>query len=319
MQMNVIIISHDADVDGIFSLAIGLMKYPRAKTFLTGYGKENFKVMLEFINKSITSSDKNLMIISDLGMNDNYHERFLQTFRKIKGRVKIIWIDHHNWLPKTEFDINREVELILDRSGTKCATELMYERFAAENQTALVLSKIAHTADFFINDQYLPPLPEIIKYYNFFPDKQSLLYDVAKNASKGILWNVKMQKDYNEFSLLRDKAKKHVFENMKIRNICGFMVVFIKSSPYLQTSIFSEEVFKKTNSDIAIFYDDTKKISIRRGNDKISCSEIANNLFEGGGHSFAAGAYIKSGSNDVEEIIKEVQVSIRKTLYKGKQ
>lgn len=315
--MNVTIISHEADVDGIFSLAIGLIRYPQAKTFLTSYGTENIKILLDIIKKTVADNNDNLIILSDLGINDNYYEIILKTFKKIKNKVKIIWIDHHNWSPKIESSIKKEIELILDKSGKKCATELMYERFASKNQTALILSKMAHTSDFLENDQYLTPLPEIIKYYNSFSFKQSLLYNLAKNVSKGILWNTKMQKDYSNYCILRDDAKKHVLKKMKIQNIDKYIVVFIKSSPYLQTSIFSNEVFRKSKADIAIFYDDNKKISIRRNNDKISCSKIASFLIDGGGHHFAAGGFIKNNVHSLEDIIKEIEVCIQKALNNG--
>ncbi len=317
--MNVIIISHDADVDGIFSMAIGLLKYPLAKTFLTSYGTENIKILLDFIKRSITNDNKNMIIISDLGLNENHYDIFLKTFRKIKDKVKIIWIDHHNWSPKIESDLKKEMELILDKSGKKCAAEIMYDRFAQDDQTGLILSKIAHTSDFLSNDQYLPPLPEIIKYYNSFSSKQSLLYNLAINASKGIIWNTKMQIDYNDFCVLRDEAKKTVLKNISIQNLHNYKVVFVESSPFLQTSIFSQEVFKKTKADIAIFYDNNKKISIRRNNVQLSCSDISNYLIDGGGHPFAAGGFVKTDSNNLEEIIKEIDICLEKTLNKGLQ
>jgi len=111
---------------------------------------------------------------------------------------------------------------------------------------------------------------------------------------------------------LRDTDKKRVLNDLKIKKINDLNVVFVKSSPYIQTSIFSEEVFSLTNADVAIFYGKNGKISIRRNNDKIDCNAIALNLIDGGGHKFAAGGTIHSDPNQLDNIISEIERIIHK-------
>jgi uncharacterized protein len=67
-----------------------------------------------------------------------------------------------------------------------------------------------------------------------------------------------------------------------------------------------------TNADIAIFYGENGKISIRRNNDKIDCNAIALNLIDGGGHKFAAGGTIQSDPNKSDNIISEIERIIHK-------
>jgi nanoRNase/pAp phosphatase (c-di-AMP/oligoRNAs hydrolase) len=101
---------------------------------------------------------------------------------------------------------------------------------------------------------------------------------------------------------------------MQIREIRGIKTAFIQSSPFIQNSLFSEEVFKKTGVDLAIFYGTDGRVSIRRNNNKISCNDIAANLPEGGGHVFAAGGTYRSVPNDIESIISELEQAVLTTL-----
>jgi oligoribonuclease NrnB/cAMP/cGMP phosphodiesterase (DHH superfamily) len=121
-----------------------------------------------------------------------------------------------------------------------------------------------------------------------------------------------MSEDYTRYETLRDTDKKRVLNDLKIKKINELNVVFVRSSPYIQTSLFSEEVFKLTNADAAIFYGKNGKISIRRNNDKIDCNAIALNLIDGGGHKFAAGGTIRSDPNKLDDIISEVEQIIHK-------
>jgi oligoribonuclease NrnB/cAMP/cGMP phosphodiesterase (DHH superfamily) len=309
--MRVVLFSHESDVDGIFSTAIGLIRYPQARTFFLDYSKESFMKIINQIFFSNEFQEKKLFIISDLGFNDsllNIFKGTLNNFNKIKN--EIIWVDHHPWSKNTIDEIHSFVELILDDSGKKCASELMYERFLLDNDYARHLANLAHTTDFFIKDQYITPLPEIIRYYLTFNDSYERLAKLAHKISKGILWDIQLSEDYKKYESLRDNDKKQVLEELKIKKIDDLNVVFVRSTPYIQTSLFSEEIFNQTNADLAIFYGKNGKISIRRNNDKIDCNAIALKLIDGGGHKFAAGGTIRSDPSKVEDIISEIEETI---------
>jgi nanoRNase/pAp phosphatase (c-di-AMP/oligoRNAs hydrolase) len=128
------------------------------------------------------------------------------------------------------------------------------------------------------------------------------------------LWDVDMQNDYNDYARLRDEAKAQVFASLQIRDAGRFKVAYAQSSPYLQSSLFSEEVFAKTNTDVIMLYSTKSKVSIRRNNDAISCRSIAANLSEGGGHDYAAGATFKSDPSDTAAVISELQAAVAKAL-----
>ena len=174
--MRVTLFSHESDVDGIFSLAIGLIRYPQARIFFLDYSKESFMKIINQIFFSIESQEKNIFIVSDLGFNDNLLSIFKSAFLSCKKTEnQVIWVDHHPWSKNTINEVNPFIELILDNSGNKCASELMYERFLFDNGYAKHLSKLAHTIDFFTKDRYITPLPEIIRYYLNFNDSYERL------------------------------------------------------------------------------------------------------------------------------------------------
>jgi oligoribonuclease NrnB/cAMP/cGMP phosphodiesterase (DHH superfamily) len=190
----------------------------------------------------------------------------------------------------------------------------MFEKLVPGNLLAEKLAGMAHTSDFFTKDQYLTPISELIRYYQAFPDFYDRMQELARKSAKGILWDVEMQSDYDRYSRLRDEAKAQVFATTVVRKIGNFSVAYVQSSPYIQNSLFSEEVFEKTGTDLVMFYSSKGKVSIRRNNDAISCREVALNLPEGGGHDYAAGAVFKSDPGDIAMVIAELEAAVAKAL-----
>ena len=319
-NMRVIIFSHESDVDGLFSAAIGLIRYPQARTIFLGYGIENFNKMGDFIYSAVSpNKEGGIFIISDLGLNDKLIDLCKNIFSNAKKNGwQTIWVDHHLWSQKAIDTLKPYVELVINSSGQKCAADLMYETFLPRNNTAAKLSSIAHTVDFFTKDQYLTPISELIRYYHNFSDFYDRLSDLAQKSATGILWDIEMQDQYNKYVRLRDDAKQQVLSTMRIKQLKDIKVVFIQSSPFIQTSLFSEEVFQKTQADLAMFYSSEGKVSIRRNNEKIACSDISVNLYEGGGHKFAAGAILRSNPMDVEAVIHELEIAILAALDKNR-
>lgn len=318
--MKVMIFSHESDLDGLYSAAIGLMRYPQAMTVFLGYGIDNFNKLGNFIHSATrySSSSKEVggkIIIADLGLNDELIETCRKIFSDASSNAwKIMWVDHHPWSDQAIEAVKPFVEIVLDASGRKCAAELMYETLLPGNKVAEKLASMAHTMDFFTNNQYLTPISELIRYYQTFPDFYYRLSDLASKSSKGILWDIEMQNDYNDYVRLREEAKEQVFASIQIREAGRFKIAYIQSSPYLQNSLFSQEVFSKTNTDLVMLYSTKGKVSIRRNNDAISCRSIAANLPEGGGHDYAAGATFKSDPSDTAAVISELQVAVTKEL-----
>jgi oligoribonuclease NrnB/cAMP/cGMP phosphodiesterase (DHH superfamily) len=314
--MKVIIFSHESDLDGLYSAAIGLVRYPQAMTVFLGYGAENFQKMGNFIYSATHfSKERGLVIIADLGLNDDTIEICRQMFADAASNGwKLMWVDHHPW-SQAAIDMAREyVELVHDPSGAKCAADLMAEKLLPENDLASRLAGMAHTMDFFTKDQYLTPITELIRYYQTFPDFYHRLTDLARKSAKGVLWDVEMHDDYGKYARLRDEAKISVLSAMRVKEVQGVKVAYVPTSPYLQSSLFSEEVFAITSADLAMFYSAKGKVSIRRNNDRVSCRAIAAGLPEGGGHDYAAGATFNSDPADSAAVVAELEAAVGKAI-----
>jgi oligoribonuclease NrnB/cAMP/cGMP phosphodiesterase (DHH superfamily) len=272
--------------------------------------------MRDFIYSAISSNNEGgIFIISDLGINDNLIDICKPTFLESKKNGwRIIWVDHHPGPEKAIGVIKPFIDIVIDSSGKKCAADLMYETFLPGHDLAAKLASMAHTMDFFTKDQYLTPTSELIRYYHNFPNIYERLTKLAQKSAAGVLWDVEMQNHYNEYVQLRETAKEQVLSTIRIKQVKDIKVTFVQSSPFIQTSLFSEEILQRTQADLAIFYSIEGKVSIRRSNEKISCSDISANLQEGGGHKFAAGGIFRSDPADVEAVIQELEAAILKTL-----
>ena len=145
--------------------AIGLIRFPQARTIFLGYGIENFTKLANFIDSVMTlSPEPGIVIISDLGLSDD--ERVIdicnRTFAKTKAsKWQVRWVDHHPWSKKALESLKPFIDIVLDESGKKCAADLMYETFLRGNEIAATLARLAHTMDFFTNDQYLTPTSDL--------------------------------------------------------------------------------------------------------------------------------------------------------------
>lgn len=314
--MKVIIFSHEADLDGLYSASIGLIRYPQAMTVFLGYGMENFQKMGNFVYSATHfSKERGLVIIADLGLNDDTIETCRQIFADAtRNGWKVMWVDHHPWSQAALDMAGQYCELVHDPSGAKCAADLMAETLLTGNDLAAKLASMAHTMDFFTKDQYLAPVTELIKYYQTLPDFYERLSDLARKSAVGVLWDADMQGDYAKYTKMRDEARVQVMSAMQVRPVNGIKVAYVPTSPYLQSSLFSEEVFAATGADLAMLYSVKGKVSIRRSNDRVSCRKVATNLPEGGGHDYAAGATFKSDPGNGSAVIAELEAAVAKAV-----
>jgi uncharacterized protein len=310
--LNSIIVSHESDVDGVFSASIALIRYPQSKLIFSSYGKDNFLRISDLIYKEVVASQGNgLVIFTDLGLNDELISSISDIFSFLKSNSwSVLWIDHHPWSESALnlFHNDKALQLILDRGGNKCASELIYEHLLYGNNRAKQLASIAHTSDYLLKDQDIPPLPELIVYYRTLSNFYSKLTLLAKRISDGVLWDTEMQADFNAYVSLRNEAKLRSLKMLRTHKLSsGLNMAVVPVSSYIQTSLFSEEIFQKTAADVVFFFNKEAKVSIRRNNPIIECNKIANGLIEGGGHEYAAGGKMKSDPGQIDEVIKELQ------------
>ena len=315
--MRVIICSHEADIDGMYSASVALMKYPGAKLSFYNYGLKNFRKMFDYLKNESKRSKKGLVIISDLGINDEQVSALaIDAIHYLKQRQwSVFWVDHHPWQKKSLGSLRKIGTLYHDSSGRKCSTEIMYEKLMRKDKIAEQLKLIAHSSDFMIDvKNHDSRVSELIHFYrNKAGSKQKLEFLVQK-ASKGILWDSEMQNDYVKFIKVGEFHKRKSLETLTIRKILSFDVAFVFTYPYVQASLFANEVFSNTMVDLVMLFNKHGKVSIRRNTERISCSRIASHLVEGGGHEFASGGMLKSDPKDISSCIREMERAVIKSL-----
>jgi oligoribonuclease NrnB/cAMP/cGMP phosphodiesterase (DHH superfamily) len=315
--MRVIICSHEADIDGVYSASVALMKFPRANLSFYNYGLDNFKKMFDFIKNESKKSTTGLVIISDLGVNDEKVSSLcVDSIQHLKKRKwSVIWVDHHPWQKKSMMSIRKLCKLFHNSSGKKCATEIMYEKLVYKNKIAKQLKLMAHSSDFMTNiKSHDSRVSELIHFYRNSVNSRQKLEFLVHKASKGILWDSDMQKDYLKFLKVADFQKRESLKTLTIKKILSFDVAFVFTYPYVQASLFSHELFSNLKVDLVMLINRLGKVSIRRNSDRLSCSKIAAYLVEGGGHEFASGGMLKSNPKDFIACMKEMEEAVVKSL-----
>ena len=241
-----------------FQLPIGLIRYPQARTVFLGYGIENFTKMSDFIYSTVnTTKEKGIFIISDLGFNDDFIDICKPSFScaRLNG-WQILSIDHHPWSEKAIEAVKPFIEIVLDTSGKKCAADLMYETFLAGHDLASKLASIAHTTDFFTKDQYLAPTSELIRYYHNFPNFYERLSNLAQKSAAGVLWDIEMQSQYNEYVLLRELQKSgSLLQFVPRKHVKHLRVAFVQIFTfYTNQSIFRRNFPENTGGPSCLFW-----------------------------------------------------------------
>jgi uncharacterized protein len=314
--MHVVICSHEADIDGMYSASVALIKYPYAHLSFYNYGLNYFKKMFDYLKGEAKKDVGGLAIISDLGINDeSVSQLCIDTIRYLKTRRwSVIWVDHHPWHRQSLASIRKLIKLYHDSTGKKCATEIMYERLMNKSKIAKQLKIIAHISDFMTDvKNYDSRVSELIHFYRSSRSRQKL-ESLARKASIGVLWDHEMQLDYIKFAKLSDFQKNKSINTLVVKKVNSFDVAFVFTYPLVQGSLFANEIFSKMKIDLVMLFNKEGKVSIRRNTNKISCNKVASFLVEGGGHEFASGGRLESDPRNFNACTKEMQTAIKKSL-----
>lgn len=309
--MNVVVFSHEQDVDGIFSAAIVKLAYPNCKVILTNYGLDKMNAMAETIRLT-AAEGPGTIIISDIGVNEESYTPVLHAIEFAMERgSKCIWIDHHIWPEGPRNLIGSFCELVLfpGQDGVKkCSSDLCAERFAPENAYALQLAMMAHRTDFPDSARFpIPPFAALISYYLGFPELREALYSVIlDNVVKGVLWNSRMQADVITASAMADESMSKSIDGLVQKEFAlaghptRVTVAIVKADEFVNRSMLLGKIMDSGKAHVAIAYTDDGKVSFRRSADApstIDCSKIALRFREGGGHIGAAGGFLNSIPN----------------------
>jgi uncharacterized protein len=299
-------LTHEQDVDGLFSGAILKNAFPDTLVFLTNYGQKNMERAANIIKFNVARSSKNgTIVITDLGIDD------VEDIKPIEDAAidarnygwDFVWLDHHVWSEEIKRRAQSFASLILSKDEMKCTAELVYERFAKNRRTCEKIAKFAHNVDFRLPAVHkLPPLPELISYYRSLINPYPKLQSIVNKASKGVFWDEELQEDFEyQYLPVRESAISSAMESLTIYNIYNHKVAITESPRIISKSILSEKIFlEKPEVSLVILFAPDGKVSIRRkpGSD-IKCDVIGRRL-DGGGHNYAAAGIIKNNSESLK-------------------
>ncbi|HET6799086.1 MAG TPA: DHH family phosphoesterase [Nitrososphaeraceae archaeon] len=299
-------LTHEQDVDGLFSSAILKNAFPDTLVFLTNYGHKNMQRAATIIKFNVSRSRKNgTIVITDLGIDD------IEDIKPIEDAAvdarnygwDFVWLDHHVWSEEIKNRVQSFASLILSKDEMKCTAELVHETFAKNRRTCEKIAKFAHIVDFRLSEVHkLPPLPELISYYRSLTNPYPKLQSIVNKASKGIFWDDDLQEDFEHLYLpIRESAISSAIKSLTICDIHNHKVAITESPRILSKSILSEKIFlEKPEVSLVILFAPDGKVSIRRkpGSD-IKCDVIGRRL-DGGGHSYAAAGIIRNSNESLK-------------------
>ncbi len=299
-------LTHEQDVDGLFSSAILKNAFPETLVFLTNYGHKNMQRAATIIKFNVSRSRKNgTIVITDLGVDDTEDIKPIED-AAVDARNygwDFVWLDHHVWSEEIKNRAQSFASLILSKDEMKCTAELVYETFAKNRRTCEKIARFAHIVDFRLSEVHkLPPLPELISYYRSLTNPYPKLQSIVNKASKGVFWDDDLQEDFEHLYLpIRESTIFAAMKSLTICDIHNHKVAITESPRIISKSILSEKIFlEKPEVSLVILFAPDGKVSIRRkpGSD-IKCDVIGRRL-DGGGHSYAAAGIIKNNNESLK-------------------
>jgi len=330
MKRRKIVISHSRDVDGIACHVLFRMHFlehgivPEHIYIDYGTVRESFSKL-----KGVKNAD---IYIADFNLDERHVPYCLSVLKGTKDRgCKIYWYDHHEWDP-TPF---REIcnEFILAKDGLhECAADLVLEKFGVENGGWI--TSLAHDHDLGLIKIPESRMLEKIIYPN--REDEGFLNALVEKISETTTWNKWLQKAYEKFAPLFYKEFKATLNARRVEEAEGFKVFFVHDEEDLfvdATELFYElrdienseldddekELLKKQIEDVEIFVMvyGTRKLSFRRKHrDSGPRLDFIASALDGGGHDFAASAYIKmkNYNEGAQETLKAIKKVGRKKL-----
>jgi oligoribonuclease NrnB/cAMP/cGMP phosphodiesterase (DHH superfamily) len=307
---------HRADVDGIFSAAIFLTTHPSAKIFFTNYGKDETLRLCRLIKNIARESSVGRMVVADINLSDAVAADVVEAVRFAKSkRWKILWLDHHRWDPKVASSLRSVASMRIDT--TRCASELVWSNLAPKNRTARKLAQIAHVIDLGIKQPGSGAmLTDLITCYNQVKRGDSKLVKLASQISQGILWTLNENDPWRVYVKVREKKIERLTDTMRVYRVRKLKIAIGMSDEALGSTKACGVILAKSNADIAISFNPTGKISLRRKEGvTVPLNKIAHAINPlGGGHEFAAGSFLPfrvRSKYDVEKARRTILNSIR--------
>jgi len=275
----VLIISHN-DVDGIAAASIIRRKYPNSYLITTSPRK------LDEVFKAI-NVEKKKIFIADLSPNESQIKSLEKSLSKLVSKgCEITWIDHHSW-PKQNLElISNYVKLVI--SNTYSASELVYKTLEINDGISKKLVDIANDAD---EAKYM--LEDTININKALRNKRrsKAIFDILSEGKfddeRILKWS--REAENNESKIIEyAKNVRYLYTNAGRK----FAVLDMRKKD-LPGNLVAKHAIQLHDLDFAIVIYSNRSVSLYRGKDnEIDLLSVAR-IFNGGGHPFACGCYLR--------------------------
>lgn len=278
-------VTHGRDLDGLASQSV-LLRWSNKNKFKLIRYKVNYATYRHTLKKALEDNKKykaTLFTITDVGLDVKSGRFVVDTLKKIGEVSKVVYMDHHN-LAGYDEELESLCELIHDKTGTKCATQLVQERFMPNDKISIKLAELAYLADFERPDPLVEKLGKVIA----VTESNKGLNELVDKLSKGIFEDKKINKIYKKRKKAEEKEFPKIINRLQKYKIGEYIIGFSYSKIFSGSEI-TRRLEKIVDADLIVGVPAKKpSIILRRKNPKINAFKIASFLV-GGGHKDRAG------------------------------
>ena len=286
MHKKIAVYCLENSLDGIASAAI-LFRMARLKGYDCKIGFLSYsdpeKIFDEMVNLAST-----MIFIVDFPF--EHFESAEKKIKKIESSLnKIIYWSSHQ---KSKFELiermQKSIQIVDFTNEKKCAAELAAKRFMPMDKVSNELALIAHDCDFWIRgDERSVKLADIIA--SGFSKKE-----LIEELSKGIFWSELFEKTRDEYLVKKEEALQDIAKNLIIKEYGNTKLGYALASNVLSTADAGEKVLENEQVSIAVVIYRDGKIIFRRKNDVTIDLKAIAEIFNGGGHPYAAGGKLEN-------------------------
>lgn len=240
--------------------------------------KGHFVVILDFPPDSITELDSKL--------------------KEISANNRIIYWNSHHPYTKEILEVLKKYVQIIEMAGpignteppkTLCSTDLVCDRFMKFEYICQTLKEIAHDYEFWIRkDERGKKIADLIASGY---DKKDLIESLAL----GIFWSDKFGRLHTDYMNKREKELNQILKKIVVKDYGGVKIAFAISNSLISTTDAGNYVLENNPVDVSVIIYKDGRISFRRRDGvTVNLKQMAE-LFNGGGHVYAAGGNLLIG------------------------
>jgi hypothetical protein len=291
MKMARVMVYAHGDLDGVASASVYL--------YLLRKSQEDSDVSVNFaepstLGKSLGSTlpseiSGGRIAIMDIGLNKRVKGEVLEILRRVAGKAKVEWFDHHVWGEEEISEIKGAgVELYLEKDtcGAGVVARHAFGGLSQDDGLWLLVNAVC-SSDLWKWEEPMAPL-----YYRAFGKRESKMKrEMLQLFSEGVIWSDRLTEAVEEYIDLELKGYDSGLRRSKVYRFGDLTAsVLVKPEGPPNSSLLAHFLMSRLSTDITAVIKADGSISLRsRG---YNVNPLARCL-GGGGHPLASGALLK--------------------------